>query len=56
MEVTEAVANVFDLIDQLNCSENSYGQHSRNSAECRGHKSHLEVDLYCDDNDRVVSC
>jgi hypothetical protein len=52
MEVAEAVVNVFDFIDQLNYIETTDGQHSRNSAESRGHKRLREVDI-CDE--RVVS-
>jgi hypothetical protein len=55
MEVAEAVVNVFDFIDQLNCSENTDVQHLHNSAENRGHKRHREVDIAADDNERDVS-
>jgi hypothetical protein len=47
MDVTEAVATVFDFIDQLNCSENTGGQDLRNSVESRGQKRHLELDSQC---------
>jgi len=55
MEVAEAVVNVFDFIDKLNCNENTDVQHLRNSDENRGHKRHREGDICCDDNDRIGS-
>jgi hypothetical protein len=55
MEVAEAVVDVFDFIDQLNCSENTDVQHLRNSAEHRGHKRHREVDICGDDSERAES-
>jgi len=55
MEVTEAVANALEIIDRLNCSGNTDGQHLLTSTESRGHKRHREVDICGDDNERDVS-
>jgi len=55
MEVTEAVANVLEFIDRLNCSGHTDGQHLLASTESRGHKRHREVDICGDDSERAVS-
>jgi len=49
MEVTAAVANILDFIDQLNCSGNTDRQQLRTSTD----KRHREVDI-CGDSMNVM--